>query len=208
VQITGFAELESAVLEWMAAHVPVPNLREQIASATATGREITGVGSFPASSFRPGSDDKTIAVFPALDPEIGSVTIWDDGDEATVIIGKITHGHFNPYDESLSESERVRRVTEEVVGFLADLFSDRVLLWTEPSGRSGGWKMLRGEPPDRSHRRTGDRRAGTGRNTGGDPDGISRREVSPTRKVGRHHNHDGGHATNALTARGPAAGHV
>ena len=61
---------------------------------------------FPPQAYRVGTDGKTVAIFPSKCSEVGDVTIWDDGHEATVVIEHITHGHFNPYDESLSESER------------------------------------------------------------------------------------------------------
>ena len=97
---------------------------------------------FPPESYRVGDDDKTVAVFPAKCPDIGNVTIWDDGEEATVLIENITHSHFNPYDDSLSESERDKQITEEVCDFLEDLFSDKILLWRSASGRSGGWRII------------------------------------------------------------------
>ncbi|MHB1003939.1 MAG: hypothetical protein ACYC1B_08990 [Thermoleophilia bacterium] len=95
---------------------------------------------YPAESYCVGDEGNTVAVFPAKCPEVGKVTIWDDGDEATVLIENITHGHFNPYDESLSEAERDKEITEEVCDFLDALFRDDVLLWT--SGRAGGWARL------------------------------------------------------------------
>ncbi len=95
---------------------------------------------YPEEPYRVGDEGNIVAVFPAKCSEVGDVTIWDDGDEATVMIENITHGHFNPYDESLSEEERDRRVTEEVCDFLDALFRDDVLLWT--SDRAGGWARL------------------------------------------------------------------
>lgn len=83
-----------------------------------------------------------IATFPAAQSDVGRVLVYDDGDEATVLIEKITHGHFNPYDEKLSEVQRDQTVTEDVVDFLKALFSDRVLLHAGPDGRVGGWTRL------------------------------------------------------------------
>jgi hypothetical protein len=102
---------------------------------------------FPDQSYSVGDDARTVAVFPAAHTQVGNVTIWDDGDEATVFIENITHGHFTSYDETLSKQEREKVVTEDVVDFLSELFADRVLLWTSESGRSGGWKMLQGQSP-------------------------------------------------------------
>ena len=70
------------------------------------------------------------------------VTVGYDGEEATVCVGELTHGHFNPYDKSLSEEARVRWVCGEVMAFLADLMGDRVVVWSSGPQRSGGWTML------------------------------------------------------------------
>ena len=83
-----------------------------------------------------------IATFPACQEAVGKVTVYDDGEEATVCIENITHGHFNPYDESLNPEEREKIITEDVVEFLKALFSNRVLLHTTPDNRVGGWSRL------------------------------------------------------------------
>ena len=83
-----------------------------------------------------------IATFPAAQPAVGRVLVYDDGDEATVLIEKITHGHFNPYDEKLLEAQRDEMVTEDVIDFLRALFSDRVLLHCTQDGRLGGWTRM------------------------------------------------------------------
>jgi hypothetical protein len=83
-----------------------------------------------------------IATFPAAQQAVGRVLVYDDGDEATVLIENVTHGHFNPYDEKLSEAQRDEMVTEDVIDFLKALFSDRVLLHSSPDNRRGGWSRL------------------------------------------------------------------
>jgi hypothetical protein len=83
-----------------------------------------------------------VATFPAKQEAVGRVIVLDDGDEATVVIEHITHGHFNPYDNTLSEAERDAWVTERVIEFLRALFSDRVLLSTSANNRIGGWTRL------------------------------------------------------------------
>jgi hypothetical protein len=97
-----------------------------------------------------------IATFPANQEAVGKVCVYDDGDEATVCIEKITHGHFNPYNEALTDDERARIVTEEVIDFLKALFSDRILLETSADHRVGGWTRIdvRDKPVElvRSHR--------------------------------------------------------
>jgi hypothetical protein len=89
-----------------------------------------------------GTPPQAIAIFPAVQSDVGSVLIFDEGDEARVLIEKISHGHFNPYDEKLSESQRDEIVTEDVIEFLRALFSDRVLLFCASDGRVGGWVRM------------------------------------------------------------------
>lgn len=81
--------------------------------------------------------------------QIGNLEIYDDGDEATVCLTEITHGHFNLYDSNLSQEEVDRRVTKDVISFLRELFSDHVLLFRGPSRGSGGWRLFRDVPNDR-----------------------------------------------------------
>lgn len=83
-----------------------------------------------------------IATFPAAQPAVGRVLIYDDGDEATVLIENVTHGHFNPYDETLSQEQRAEIIAQEVICFLKALFSDRVLLYSGLDSRRGGWTPL------------------------------------------------------------------
>lgn len=97
---------------------------------------------FADRGMRSGSSDTEIAVFPAAHPEVGDLAIWDEEDEVTLGIGTITHGHFNPYDESLSSEAVAKSVTDEVLEFLEALFADRVVLSKSRDGRSGGWRML------------------------------------------------------------------
>lgn len=87
-------------------------------------------------------EENPIVRFPAVQEAVGDVVIYDDGDEATVCIEEITHGHFNPYDESLQETKRDEMVTEDVIDFLKALFTDRVLLNVCNDKGSGGWTRL------------------------------------------------------------------
>ena len=86
--------------------------------------------------------DNPILRFPAAQKEVGDVLIHDDGHEATVYVGSISHGHFASYDEALSQDERETIITEHVESFLEALFTDRVLLHTTPDHRRGGWTRL------------------------------------------------------------------
>jgi hypothetical protein len=57
---------------------------------------------------------RPIGTFPATQAAVGKVLVYDDGDEATLLIENITHGHFNPYDESLKEDRCVSTVAHLV----------------------------------------------------------------------------------------------
>jgi hypothetical protein len=98
---------------------------------------------FPDKPFSFGEPPDPIIKLSSGHAEIGELAIYDDGEEATVCITEITHGHFNPCDPSLGQDEVDQKVTEEVVGFLRDLFSDRVLLYRTPSRSMGGWMLFR-----------------------------------------------------------------
>ena len=96
-----------------------------------------------------GSPPDAIAWFPASCAEVGDLRIHDDGDEVTIYIDNVTHGHVNPYDEAKSADDVAQWITDYVVEFLDELFADRVLLWAVDGGKSmGGWRMgFRGEIP-------------------------------------------------------------
>jgi len=83
-----------------------------------------------------------VAAFPESQKAMGRVLIYDDGDEATISIEHITHGHFGNYDESLATSEKEKVIVEDVIEFLKALFADRVLLFKGKSIRFGGWYRL------------------------------------------------------------------
>ena len=104
------------------------------------------IARFGAGAFGPGEFPDEIAVFPAAHPTVGSVIVRDDGDEATVTIGAITHGHFNNFDKPVEEA--APEVATRVADFLEQLFAGRVLLWRSRAGLSGGWEGLdEGERP-------------------------------------------------------------
>ena len=83
-----------------------------------------------------------IAVFPGKDNGVGELQIWDDGDEATIYIGEFTHGHFNLYNPELNQDEIDKQVAEDVLGFLEDMFADKIVIWKSREGGSGGWQYV------------------------------------------------------------------
>jgi len=88
-----------------------------------------------------GSPPQPIATFPACQEAVGEVVVCDDGDEVTVYIGKITHGHFSD-DETLNREEKENSIAEDVIHFLKALFADRVLFSRNMENGENGSIML------------------------------------------------------------------
>lgn len=68
-----------------------------------------------------------------------TLEIVDDGDEATVIFGAYTHSHFGCYVDGLSQDQCHLEIAKNLIEFVTDVVSDRVLIWKSIDGRSGGW---------------------------------------------------------------------
>jgi len=81
---------------------------------------------FPDRSLQTKNSGNTIGFFPAAHPDVGDLYIADDGDEATLFIGDLTHLHF---DFEAGEAEPEKRVGNDVLEFLDELFADRILIW-------------------------------------------------------------------------------
>ena len=96
---------------------------------------------FPNRELVLGTPPNPIIIIPAQHPAVGTISIWDDGEEVTLAIGDITHGHFSGYNTSNAE-ELAQAVVEQVIAFLDALFTDCVLLWKTDSRGAGGWHVL------------------------------------------------------------------
>ena len=83
---------------------------------------------------------KEFGVFDARHPDVGDVVIEDDGEELIVSVGSITHGHFGSYDDGLSMHQHEAVIADQLLGFLEDLFADKVLLFKATWG--GGWALV------------------------------------------------------------------
>src|SRR5262249_59340172 len=79
------------------------------------------------------------AVFPPMYAEFGEIQIYDDGDELTVVAGNFTHGHFSNYDNDLSAQQKADVITDSVVQFLEETFTDKIVFWGSHKG-AGGWQ--------------------------------------------------------------------
>ncbi len=96
---------------------------------------------FPDRGLVTGEPPGVVAWFPGLHPGLRGVSVYDEGDELTVAVEDITHGHFAEYDATLPGGERERRIVDAVAEFLGDLFADRVAVWGRHDG-AGGWYRL------------------------------------------------------------------
>jgi|SRR5215510_10193814 len=82
---------------------------------------------FAARGFQHGSEKNSIGFFPAAHTQVGELAMFDDGDEATIYIGQITHLHI---DSEASEEHRAEEeIANEVISFLEDLFADKMMIW-------------------------------------------------------------------------------
>ena len=97
---------------------------------------------FPNLAFKISPTSNPIISLSSSLAEIGDLHIYDDGDQATVIITGITHGDFGVYDENLNTEEKEQIITEDVISFLVTLFSDRVVLYRTSSKGIGGWTVI------------------------------------------------------------------
>ena len=87
---------------------------------------------------------ETVASFPAAHPEVGDLRIDDDGDELTISVGQLTHGHFAPRSYETPAHEKEEELIERVLEFVDEVFHDRIEFWT--AEKCGGWHP-RGEEP-------------------------------------------------------------
>jgi len=74
--------------------------------------------------------------------ELSPLQICDDGEEASIYLGGITHGHLGCYDDDLTEDERLRKIADDVTDFVRDLLSDRIVAMSLLGGLAGGWRRL------------------------------------------------------------------
>src|SRR5687768_3456956 len=97
---------------------------------------------FPERAFIISSPPDPVATLDGPCGELSPLQICDDGDEATIYLGAITHGHFGCYEDGISGDERHRQIAENVVDFVRDLLSDRIVASSSLGGRIGGWRRL------------------------------------------------------------------
>lgn len=84
-----------------------------------------------------GEPPEPIAVFPAAHALVGQVRIFDRDTSADLAVGDIAYDHFfNPYEAERGTADAVQGIANDVVRFLDELFTDRLLMWRSSDGRS------------------------------------------------------------------------
>ena len=99
---------------------------------------------FPDRGLRIHDVKRPVVTFPASHPDVGDLTIDDDDVEWTIAVGRLTHGHFSPWNENVSQNEREEEVIAHVLAFLDAVFADQMVCWS--ADKSGGWHR-RGDGP-------------------------------------------------------------
>jgi len=99
---------------------------------------------FPNRDLRIHAGKRPKVSFRAAHPDVGDLEIYDDDDELTIAVGRLTHGHFSPSNYAAPQDAREVEVIERVMAFLEEVFSDQVEFWS--SDKAGGWHP-RGEAP-------------------------------------------------------------
>ena len=99
---------------------------------------------FPDRGLRVHQGTQPAATFPAAHPEVGDLHIDEDGDELTIRVGELTHGHFVPRNYRTPSQEKEEEFVERVMKFLDEVFADQIEFWTTDG--AGGWHA-RGEEP-------------------------------------------------------------
>lgn len=98
----------------------------------------------PRDGFRTEFTDRLIATIPARDAEVGDITVWVDGDEVAIGIGKLHHCHFEVYTQThLTLDEREQAAAESAASYVRDVLDERVHFQVQfKAGRyrgSSGW---------------------------------------------------------------------
>ncbi len=98
--------------------------------------------SYPDQAYSVNEKERLLSIT-AQNDEVGGIDIKDDEYELTVYVGNFTHWHVGCYEEELSEEEKAKHISNQVIEFLSDLFNDQVVMWGSHEG--GGGFYLKGE---------------------------------------------------------------
>src|SRR5262249_14426951 len=77
--------------------------------------------------FRTEFTDRLVVTIPARNAEVGDITVWLDGDEVTVGIGKLHHCHFEVYNQTPPTLDaREQAAAESAASYVGDILDERV----------------------------------------------------------------------------------
>jgi len=74
--------------------------------------------------------------------KFGTIKLFDDGDEVTIVFGNFTHSHYGNYEE-ISQNEKDQAIAEDVTTVLEDTFADRLEFWGSRNS-CGGFREREG----------------------------------------------------------------
>jgi hypothetical protein len=99
---------------------------------------------FPDVPMKIGGEDEPLVTFSAKHADVGNVVIQDEGDELTVLIGGITHRHFENHGDGLNANAKADAIAMEVVEYLRKLFADEIEFFGD--GIRGGARERSSKP--------------------------------------------------------------
>lgn len=79
------------------------------------------------------------AIIAGANPNIGNIEVQDGTYEIIVLIGDITHCHFDCHEYTWTEEEKQKKIAHDVLDFLNDVFADKVEFYRIEHG-GGGWR--------------------------------------------------------------------
>jgi len=87
------------------------------------------------------NDTNSIATISGCCPELGNIEVQDEITELIVFVGDITHGHFDCYEESLTQADRDKIVVSNVLDFFEEVFAGKIEFWGS-NKMGGGWRPV------------------------------------------------------------------
>ncbi|MEP6574725.1 MAG: hypothetical protein ABJD11_18635, partial [Gemmatimonadota bacterium] len=74
--------------------------------------------------------DRLIIRIPPQSERVGALEVWVEPNTATVFVGDHAHTRFGPWSQPMAEGELGRTAANDVIGFVADVLADRMVIWS------------------------------------------------------------------------------
>lgn len=91
---------------------------------------------FPDTAMRIPGDEGAVVTIASPHPDVGALSVVDDGNELTVHLGRFTHVHFASHERGLSADQRAERIATDTVEFIRRVLADEIEF--HGTGRGGG----------------------------------------------------------------------